>query len=112
MSGFRANLIVKKVGEALQRKLCLTNMSDELQEPQENGEEKLKFLAEQTESLLLHLEEINGALKQVRQRASEKQVKTETFLGMPIRVALRSRIMLQSISSFKIQIKSLKKVTV
>ena len=87
-------------------------MSDELQEPQEDGEEKLKFLAEQTESLLLHLEEINGALKQVRQRASEKQVKTETFLGMPIRVALRSRIMLQSISSFKIQIKSLKKMTV
>ena len=43
----------------------------------------------------------------MKEKVVSKKLKTVTFLGMPVKVALRSRILLQSLSSFDIRVKSL-----
>jgi hypothetical protein len=72
LSGYRAPGILKVIGEALKKRLCLTDMAFLLEEEEADGEEKFKNIKNKNRRILSQMAEVNGALAQTFEKVIKK----------------------------------------
>lgn len=72
MSGFRAPGILKVIGEAMKKRLCLVDMSFLLEEEEADGEEKFKKIKDKNRRINSQMAEMNGALIQTFEKVVKR----------------------------------------
>jgi hypothetical protein len=72
LSGYRAPGILKVIGEALKKRLCLADMAFLLEEEEADGEEKFKNIKNKNRRILSQMSEVNGALAQTFEKVIKK----------------------------------------
>jgi hypothetical protein len=72
LSGYRAPGILKVIGEALKKRLCLADMAFLLEEEEADGEEKFKNIKNKNRRILSQMAEVNGALAQTFEKVIKK----------------------------------------
>lgn len=72
LTGYRAPGILKVIGEALTKRLCLVDMSFMLEDEEADGEEKLKKIKDKNRRINSQMAEVNGALIQTIEKIVKK----------------------------------------
>lgn len=77
LSGYRAPGILKVIGGALKKRLCLVDMAFMLEDEEADGVNKFQKIKDRNRRILSLTTEVNGALYQTREKVVQRKAQNE-----------------------------------